>query len=82
MPLSTIVPVIENILKIFAFDFNEILKCPLILEVLALIVVMKFDMSFEASSNSCRKKLDAEDNVVLLNLAPPAAIPVVFIAVE
>ena len=52
------------------------------LDVLALIVVIKFDISFEASSDSCKNKVLAEERVVLLNLAPPSAIPVEFIVVE
>jgi hypothetical protein len=77
-----IVFVIENIAKIFALDFNAILKCPLILEVLALIVLMKLEISLDASSNSCRNKDVAREKFVLLNLAPPAAMPVEFVAVE
>jgi hypothetical protein len=76
------VSIIENIAKMFALDFNVILKCPLILEVLALIVLMKFEISLEASSSSCRNKEAAREKFVLLNLAPPAAMPVEFIVVE
>jgi hypothetical protein len=39
------------------------------LEVLALIVVMKLDMSFPTSSNSYKNKSVAEEKVVLLNRA-------------
>jgi hypothetical protein len=82
VPLSVIAPVIENIAKVLALDFKEILKCPLMLEVVAFIDVIKLDMLFPASSNSCKKRLVAEDKVVLLNLAPPFAIPVLFVVVE
>jgi hypothetical protein len=74
--------VIENIANTLGFVFRDILKCPLMLEVLALIVVMKFEMSFEASSSSCRNNWVAEESVVLLNLATPADIPVEFVVVE
>ena len=52
------------------------------LDVLLLIVVIKLEMSLEASSNSCKNNSVAEERVVLLNLAPPAAIPVEFVVVE
>jgi hypothetical protein len=82
VPLSDIVPVIENMAKVLALDFKEILKCPLILEVVAFIDVIKLEMSVPTSSNSCKKRLLAEDKVVLLNLAPPFPIPVLFVVVE
>ena len=82
VPLSVIAPVIENIAKVLALDFKEILKCPLILDVVAFIDVIKLDISVPASSNSYKKRLLAEDKVVLLNLTPPFDILVLLVVVE
>ena len=80
--MSVIVPVIENIAKLLAFDFKEILKCPLMLDVLEFIVVIKLDISVPRSSSSCKKRLLARDKLVLLNLALPFPMPVLFVVFE
>ena len=76
------VPVIENIVKRFAFVFDAILKCPFRPDVLALIVVIKFDISLLASSNSCKKRLVAVFNAIWLNLTLPDVMPLVVVDVE
>jgi hypothetical protein len=76
------VVVIENIANTFALAFDEILRCPLMLDVVALMLVIKFEILFDASSNSCKNKELAELSAVVLNLAPPAAMPVEFVVVE
>ena len=71
VPPSVISDVIANIAKIELSVFNDILKCPLIPDVLSSIVARKALISFAASSTSSMYSAEADDKVALLNLNFP-----------